>query len=148
MLQDSKQAIAERIKSFLAERLTDVHQASSSRLYLTVDRADIRDVVVGLFNEPGGRLATISCVDTRAGMEMLYHLVFGTTDLVCTVRTLLPKPHPEVESVAPQIPGAEWIEREIGELFGVTFPGNPNPNHLVLSDDWPEDSYPLRREQS
>jgi len=41
---------------------------------------------------------------------------------------------------------AEWIEREIHEMFGVNFKGHPNLKHLLLKDDWPEGNYPLRRD--
>jgi NADH-quinone oxidoreductase subunit C len=42
-------------------------------------------------------------------------------------------------------PAAEWIEREMWELLGIKFLGHPDLRHLLLSDDWPEDNFPLRR---
>ncbi len=76
---------------------------------------------------------------------MLYHLTFQGTGLVVTVRTLLPKPKPAIESLAAEIPGAEWIEREVHELLGAEFSGHPDPRHLVLADDWPDGVHPLRK---
>jgi len=57
------------------------------------------------------------------------------------------KPDLEVDSIAPVIKGAEWIEREINELLGVTFKNHPDMKHLILPEDWPEGKYPLRRDQ-
>ena len=41
---------------------------------------------------------------------------------------------------------AEWIEREMWELLGISFRDHPDLRHLVLQDDWPEGKYPLRRD--
>jgi NADH-quinone oxidoreductase subunit C len=54
------------------------------------------------------------------------------------------KDNPEVDSITPLFPGAEWIEREMWEMLGIKFKGHPNLKRLLLSDDWPEGKYPLR----
>ena len=53
---------------------------------------------------------------------------------------------PQLESIAEMCPAAEWIEREIWELLGICFRNHPDMRHLLLSEDWPEGSYPLRRD--
>ena len=143
-------------KKELAERtglaaLLDRLESNGIRLVL-VERADrlardlmVSEVILGQFRDLGARLITISSVDTRPGIELLYHLAFDRAGLVCTVRTIVPKPSPEIESITPAIPGAEWVEREIHELMGVDFLNHPNLAPLILADDWPEGSYPLRR---
>jgi Ni,Fe-hydrogenase III component G len=40
--------------------------------------------------------------------------------------------------------GANYIEREIRDLFGIEFPGHPEPKRLILPDGWPEGKHPLR----
>ena len=39
-----------------------------------------------------------------------------------------------------------WIEREISELLGIKFKNHPDMRRLLLSDEWPEGVYPLRRD--
>jgi Ni,Fe-hydrogenase III large subunit len=51
-----------------------------------------------------------------------------------------------VPSVTNIIPGANWHEREVYDLLGVKADGHPDPRRLVVSDDWPEDVFPLRKE--
>ena len=62
------------------------------------------------------------------------------------IKTKMPRENPEVESIAAICPAAEWIEREMWELLGITFKNHPDMRHLLLTDDWPEGKYPLRRD--
>ena len=66
--------------------------------------------------------------------------------LIVTLRTYALKNDCEVESLLPIMKGAEWIEREMHELFGIEFRNHPNMKPLLLPDDWPKDKYPLRKD--
>jgi len=89
-----------------------------------------------------------SGVDTPFGViEILYHFDFFQLPQVVSLRVRVDKNDLSVVSLAPAVKGAEWIEREIAELFGVEFTGHPDMRHLILPDDWPKGNYPLRRDQ-
>jgi NADH:ubiquinone oxidoreductase subunit C len=49
----------------------------------------------------------------------------------------------QAPSLTPKIPGANWYEREVFDLFGIEFEGHPNLTRIMLPDDW--QGYPLRR---
>jgi Ni,Fe-hydrogenase III large subunit len=53
---------------------------------------------------------------------------------------------PHVESITEVIPGADWAEREFRDAIGVHPSGHPDPRRLLLADDWPEGTYPLRKD--
>jgi Ni,Fe-hydrogenase III component G len=58
---------------------------------------------------------------------------------------VLPKPEPRVASLAQRIPAADWIEREMHDLLGVTFEGHPDPRRLVKAEAY-FDVHPQRRD--
>ena len=60
--------------------------------------------------------------------------------------TSTPKAEATLPALTPVVPAAEWIEREMKDLLGITFEGHPRPERLILSDDWPEGVYPLRKD--
>jgi NADH-quinone oxidoreductase subunit C len=85
-------------------------------------------------------------VDTRFHLEVLYHFSVEALNLLVTLRVKLDKKAPRVDSLAPLIKGAAWIEREIHELLGIDFAGHPDLHRLLLSEEWPEGVYPLRQD--
>jgi NADH-quinone oxidoreductase subunit C len=49
----------------------------------------------------------------------------------------------EAPSITPMVPGANWFEREVYDLFGIQFDGHPELRRIMLPDDWR--GHPLRR---
>ena len=49
-----------------------------------------------------------------------------------------------VPSLTPLWRSADWFEREVYDLFGVTFEGHPNLVRIVMPDDWV--GHPLRKD--
>jgi Ni,Fe-hydrogenase III component G len=124
----------------------EIEEKNQKRAYVTADNETAKAIVVYCFAELRLRLSTISGVDTRPGVELLYHLAADNEAKVLTVKTLVKRPELEINSVTPEIPAAEWIEREIAEMLGVKFTGHPNLATLLLPDDWPAGVYPLRKQ--
>ncbi len=124
----------------------DVEERSESRIYVGIDPGMVREIADFLFNNVGARLIIITCLETRAGMELLYHFSFDHLGKIVTLRAVVSMPEPRIDSITPVIDGAEYIEREIADLFGVQFVGHPNPTRFLLGDDWPEGVYPYRKE--
>ena len=50
-----------------------------------------------------------------------------------------------VPSLVPLWPGANWLEREAYDMFGIVFEGHPNLKRNLLADDWDE-GFPLRKD--
>ena len=75
--------------------------------------------------------------------EVIYHLYSLTNHhrVRLKVRTTEGSALP---SLTPLWPGAEWPEREVYDLFGVSFEGHPDLRRLLLPDDW--EGHPLRKD--
>jgi Ni,Fe-hydrogenase III component G len=80
-----------------------------------------------------------------ASIEMWYHFDLFQAPQVLSLLILIPKSDPRVPSVTPILPGADWIEREIAEMFGVRFEGHPRPGRLLLPEGWPRAVTPMRK---
>lgn len=136
----------DRIKERLQEKIKDWHEPSAKRIFFSLDKREIFEAVKILFRELELRFITASAIDTPEGLGIVYHFSNDPAGEIYSARVLLEdKDKPGIQSISPVFPGAEWIEREIWEMFGVNFIGHPNLKKLLLADDWPENEYPLRK---
>jgi len=134
-----------RIRGALGEHLLAFDQPSPRRVYLEVAPETVFEASEILSEEIGARLQTATGIDTPQGIEVLYHWALEFEDCVVTVRTLVDRHAPALESIADLCPAAKSIEREIWELLGVTFRGHPDLRHLLLDENWPGDDSSLRK---
>jgi Ni,Fe-hydrogenase III component G len=137
--------IVNKIKEKFGDRIIEFEEKSEKRYYILIDRKDLLDVVDYIFNDLGARYIIETGLDTREGIEILYHFAFDEAGKVVSLRVILPREKPEVESISKVIRGAQWIEREIQDILGVKFLNHPDPRRFILADDWPEGVYPYRK---
>ena len=76
--------------------------------------------------------------------EVLYHFCNGPS--IATLRVKLPRENPTVPSIGAVVPPAVMYERELAETMGVNVEGLADRRRQFLSDDWPKDVYPLRKD--
>jgi len=147
-------AMLEVIREGLKDNVANWEERRGRRVYCDVSRNKIAEVARALVETYRLRFITASGTDTRFAVEILYHFSVDEEGAVLSLRVALaknaavssPNDQLEVDSLAPFLKAAEWIEREMREMLGVNFRGHPDPQRLLLSDDWPAGSYPLRRE--
>jgi NADH-quinone oxidoreductase subunit C len=134
------------VKEGLPAKIIEIVERSPRRVYVYIAPEEITDASRFMFEQCGGRLATVSAIDTRSGIELVYHWMFPKDHQFIMIKTKVKKPFPEIDSIGRFLPAANWIEREIHDLFGVTFRGHPDFRRLLLADSWPEGVYPYLRE--
>jgi NADH-quinone oxidoreductase subunit C len=138
--------IRDRIRERLDKKIIVWDEKSPKRIYFTMDKKDIFETVEFLFRELNLRFAIASGMQTPSGFEILYHFSDDSTGVIYSARVILEdSKDPQVKSITPIFPGAEWIEREMWEMLGINFIGHPNLKRLLLSEDWPQGQYPLRQ---
>ena len=92
-------------------------------------------------------LAEVTAVDfwpAAPRFELVYMLVSIANRLRLRVKVRLPADDPHVATVSGVWPAANWLEREVWDLFGIAFDGHPDPRRLLMPEDW--EGYPLRKD--
>jgi NADH-quinone oxidoreductase subunit C len=76
--------------------------------------------------------------------ELNYQLVSIPLRQKLRIRVRLNVNDPVVDSLVPVWQGANWLEREIFDMFGIQFTGHPDLRRILLPDDW--EGHPLRKD--
>ena len=104
-----------------------------------------RDVIKAMVEaDEKTAISAITGLDLGQNLGILYH--FRTSNAFITVRAEVPKENPKIATIVDIVPGATFHELEVADLFGVIFEGNTLSGHFVLTEDWPEGVYPLRKD--
>jgi len=111
----------------------------------------IHDVLKTLKEQLGfDLLIDITCVDylryrgAKDRFGMVYLLANAETNERITVRTFVNDPEPTVPSMVDLWAGANWLEREVWDMFGIRFSGHPDLRRVLLPDGF--ESHPLRKD--
>jgi NADH-quinone oxidoreductase subunit C len=95
-------------------------------------------------------LAELTAVDylkypnARDRFGVVYGLLNTTSGERLFVRTLLNEPDLTLPSVYPLWKGADWLEREVFDMYGIVFDGHPNLRRILLPEEFT--SFPLRKD--
>jgi NADH-quinone oxidoreductase subunit C len=76
--------------------------------------------------------------------ELVYVLVSLEHRRRVRLKVRLPDDQARVATASGLWPAANWLEREVWDLFGIEFDGHPDPRRLLMPEDW--QGYPLRKD--
>jgi len=138
--------LVQELKAHLGERALAIEQTAKNNIFVTIRPEDVVECARIVWDGMQSRWGVITGIDVVGGIELLYHFIFDRQHMVVTLKTKVAKPFPEIDSVTPVVPAAEWIEREVYDLLGVKFRNHPRPERLILADDWPDGVFPLRKD--
>ncbi len=108
------------------------------------------EILTFLQSEPEHRydyLADLTAVDYGGGrpLEVVYQLWSVPHRRALRVKTRLPLNALEVDSVVSIWRTANWLEREVWDMFGIRFRGHPDLRRILMPDSYAE-GYPLRKD--
>ena len=133
--------------SEIKDKLTVIQQPAPNRMYLSCESQNSYTVNKFLFEDVGCRFVIATGIDSDNCFEVLYHYSYDQTGCVINLKAFIRnRQNPVIESITPFLPAAEWIEREIHDLYGIDFKNHPRLERLILADDWPQGIYPMRKE--
>lgn len=126
---------------------------------IRVGRERIVDVMRALRDAPALQFALLADVTATDALpseprfDVVYHLAclgeaYATGAAApprrLRVKVSLPGDDTQIATVTPVYPVANWLEREVYDLFGITFVGHPDLRRLLTPDDWT--GHPLRKD--
>jgi len=115
-----------------------------------VPRDHLLDVARVLRDAPELRfafLAELTAVDVwprEPRFEVIYVLVSLEHRRRLRMKVRLQGADAHVATVTGIWPAANWLEREVWDLFGIAFDGHPDPRRLLMPEDW--EGFPLRKD--
>jgi NADH-quinone oxidoreductase subunit C len=117
-----------------------------------VEGSRAHEILQWLRDTPGQQfdyLVDVTAVDYRdpeRPLEVVYQLRALSRNQDLRVKVPLDKQQPlEVDSVVDLWQGANWLEREVYDLFGVRFRGHPDLRRILMWETYAE-GYPLRKD--
>jgi len=142
-------------------KVLDVSRQCDDQVTALVELNDLPEAVRFLYYDMGGYLTTMVPNDERS-INKHYALYYALSmeggkmfegdeiaqDEKCfvTIKTLISPESLVYPSVTPLVPACVWYEREAYDMFGLIAEGLPDKRRLVLSDDWPDGLFPLRKD--
>jgi NADH-quinone oxidoreductase subunit C len=141
--------VVEQLRAWKPEAVSDVVEYLGETT-IVVPRELIRATAQQCKENPAlnfNLLSDATCVDrfpVEPRLELNYHLVSLPRRERIRLRTSVSGQNPVIDSLVPVWPGANWLEREIFDLYGIRFEGHPDLRRILLPDDF--EGFPLRRD--
>lgn len=115
---------------------------------LIVESKQIVEIITLLRDSFGyDMLVDLTAVDyhpRRPRFEVVYHLLNVEGHARLRVKVQLEESHPHIASIVQLYPIADWLEREVWDMFGIKFEGHSNMKRLLLYEEF--QGHPLRKD--
>jgi len=122
------------------------------QIWMTVNKTAYKDMVKHLMSiDKDAHFAVSSGYDIEDTIDIVHHfsIYHGKRghELSINLTTPLPKTDPTIDTISDLIPGALIAEREKQEMLGIKVIDIPKDKRVFISDDFPEDMYPWRKDE-
>lgn len=136
----------------LKERFGDVTESEfRGQTRIVIPQEKSFDAITFLKDEHGfDLLVDVTCVDylnyrdATDRFGLVYLLADTESNERLTVRVMLNEPNLTVASLVPLYEGANWMEREVYDMFGIVFEGHPDLRRILLPEEFT--AHPLRKD--
>ena len=104
--------------------------------FIEMKRKAVKKIMARLKERGVERITSITARDAGKTIEMNYNFLIGKRSV--NLRMTIGRRKPWVETVIDIFPGAAVLEREVHDLFGVDFRGNPDLSPILLDRSSPK----------
>lgn len=117
---------------------------------LVLSAADIVAVCRALYQDPATYFDMLSCITgidngpQAATVEVAYNLYSIPHNLHVMLKVVLPRENPAIDSISEIWKTADWLEREVFDMYGIHFNNHPDLRRILMPADW--EGYPLRKD--
>lgn len=123
---------------------------SDRRWLVDVDRSQLADLAAACRDAGFEMCVDVTAVDfhrrRRTRFQVVVNLLSHRHRRRLRITAGVPADDPVVPSLCPVYPGAGFAEREVYDMFGITFEGHPDLTRILMPDDW--EGHPLRKDYS
>ena len=148
MAEDS--STIQYLKERLADGILDTHAFRGDQT-IVIRRERLGETFGNFRDDPKlvfNFLTDITAVDylgkKEPRFEVVYHLYSMARGERLRVKVPVPESEPAVDSLTPLWKGANWLEREVWDMFGIRFLGHPDLRRILLYEEFR--GHPLRKD--
>src|SRR5216684_80206 len=132
--------VYERVKQRFPDKVLEVSDKKPDP-FAVIEPGAIVEVSHFLRDDPETAMDCLSNetgVDYKDRIEVVYHLYSYSHRHGCVLKVKLPRDNPTVTTVEEIWKSANWMEREIFDLLGVTFEGHSDMRRILMPEDFVE----------
>lgn len=147
-MPDKKEELLALIRQITSEEMIEI--PNSTPLGIIVKKEALLSVCQQLHKNSSSYFDMLSCITgvdngLEAGtMEVIYHLYSIPYSLALALKVSLPRENPDVDSIVSVWKSANWLEREVYDMFGIVFKNHPDLRRILMPADWK--GFPLRKD--
>ncbi|MDQ7826317.1 MAG: NADH-quinone oxidoreductase subunit C [Candidatus Eremiobacteraeota bacterium] len=137
----------ENIVRILREKLPEIAIRQEEDGSIRIEPSSIRDLALQLRNTRELSFDFLVCsfaIDYLEKMEIVYIFHSYLHNHQVKIRAWIDRGNAVIATIEDLYPTANWHEREMYDLFGVTFKGHPDLRRLLLPDEW--EGAPMRKD--
>lgn len=120
--------------------------------FITVHKGRIVEILTLMRDHPDLDYKLVSDIlgvdlfgfDKDPRFEIVYSLFSISKRRRIVIKAQVSEDDPAIDTATPVWPAANWPEREILDLFGITFNDHPDPRRIMMPEDWI--GHPLRKD--
>ncbi len=137
-----------RLRSEFGEAIRSLETDAGGEPVVYID-ADRNFQILKSLRDTSGydMLKDVTALDYGGGrpLQLVYQLWSTSDSRSLRVKADVPLDRSRVQSVYPLWRASDWLEREVYDMFGISFEGHPDPRRLLMPENY-EEGYPLRKD--